>query len=50
MIVDRNIEVTTTSSSSVRKKPYLSRHWMAGWVSDEKKGWRALPFPDNQDQ
>jgi hypothetical protein len=50
MIVDRNAEVTTTSSSSVRKKPYLSREWMAGWDSDGKKGSLALPFSDNQDQ
>jgi hypothetical protein len=50
MIVDRDTEVTTTSSSSVWKKPYLSREWMAGWDSDEKTGSLALPFSDNQDQ
>ena len=47
MIVDRDTEVTTTSSSSVWKKPYLSRKWMAGWDSDEKEGLLVLPFSDN---
>ena len=47
VIVDWNTEVTTTSSSSVQKKLYLSREWVARWDSGEKKGLRALPFSDN---
>jgi hypothetical protein len=43
MIVDRNTEVTTTSSS-VWKKPYWSREWMAGWDSDERKACGHCPF------